>query len=57
MLVPADDNRFTVNVYVQISNQFISWIFALGEGAKIIGPDPVMERENAYVDRQIRQYK
>lgn len=57
MLVPADDNRFTVNVDVQISNQFISWIFALGEGAKIIGPDPVMERVNAYVDRLIRQYK
>lgn len=57
MLIPADDSHFTVNVEVQVSDQFLSWIFALGEGAKIIGPEPVVKRVHAYVERLNRQYK
>lgn len=56
MLIPADDCHFTVNVDVQVSDQFLSWIFALGEGAKIIGPEPVVKRVHAYVERLNRQY-
>lgn len=57
MLIPADDDHFTVNVDVQVSDQFISWIFALGDGARIVGPDPVMDRVYEYIERLNRQYQ
>lgn len=57
MLIPADDDHFTVNVDVQVSDQFISWIFALGDGARIAGPDPVLDRVYEYIERLNRQYQ
>lgn len=38
MLIPADEEHFTVNVTVHISNQFLSWVISLGEGVKIVSP-------------------
>ena len=56
MMIPVDDFHFTVNVDVKVSDQFISWIFAIGDGAKIIGPEPVLEHVKEYIARLNRQY-
>lgn len=56
MMIPVDDCHFTVNVDVKVSDQFISWVFAIGDGAKIIGPESVSEKVKQYIARLNRQY-
>lgn len=56
MMVPEDENHFTVNVDVRVSNQFLGWVFSLGEGVKIVSPEEVLERMNREITRLIRQY-
>lgn len=56
MLIPAGADHFTVSVDVQVSNQFLSWVFALGEGAEIIGPDSVITQVKEYIQLLGRQY-
>ena len=43
MMIPADDDHFTVNVDVAVSDQFLGWIFGLGGEVKIIAPENVKE--------------
>lgn len=56
MMIPADEEHFTVHVDVVVSSQFISWVFALGEDAKITGPDYVVEKVKDEIKRLGRQY-
>ena len=37
MMIPADEEHFTVRVDVAVSGQFISWVFSLGNEVKILG--------------------
>ena len=37
MMIPADEEHFTVHVDVAVSGQFISWVFSLGDEVKILG--------------------
>ncbi len=55
-VIPVDEEHFIVNVKVEISNQFIHWVMALGSGAKIIGPDTVVEEVKAEVRRLAEEY-
>ena len=57
MMIPEDENHFTVNVDVHVSRQFLGWIFSLGEGVRIIGPDEVVEQMKQEIGRLERQYK
>ena len=57
MLIPADEDHFTVNVHVHVSKQFLGWVISLGEGVKLVGPDTVTAQLNAEIDRLIRQYR
>lgn len=56
MLIPADENHFTVHVDVHVSKQFFGWIFSLGESVKITGPQEVMEQMQQEIKRLIQQY-
>ena len=56
MMIPKEENYFTVNVDVHISNQFLGWVFSLGDGVKIISPDEVVEQMKQEVERLQRQY-
>ena len=51
MMIPEDENHFTVNVDVRVSNQFLGWVFYLGEGVKIVSPEEVLERMNREITR------
>lgn len=55
-LMPVDEEHFSVTVRVAVSRQFLSWVMALGEGAKIIGPDVVVEQVKTEVERLVKQY-
>ena len=56
MMIPKDENCFTVNVDVHVSNQFLGWVFSLGDGVKIISPDEVVEQMKQEVKRLGQQY-
>lgn len=56
MMIPKDEKHFTVNVDVRVSNQFLGWVFSLGNGVKIISPDEVVEQMKQEVDRLREQY-
>ena len=42
-IIPLDDEYFTVKVDVAVSEQFFGWVFALGGGVVITGPENVKE--------------
>ena len=56
-LVPVDEAHFAVNVDVYLSGQFLHWIFALGDGAKIVGPPEVVEEAKKEIRRLAEQYR
>ena len=56
MMIPKDEKYFTVNVDVHVSNQFLGWVFSLGDGVKIISPDEVVEQMKQEVKRLQQQY-
>lgn len=56
MMVRSDDEHFRVNVRVAVSMQFLGWIIALGEGARIMGPQSVIEAMNKEINRLVKQY-
>ncbi len=56
MMIPKDESHFTVNVDVHVSKQFLGWIFSLGEGVRIVGPEGVVEQMKMEIGRLIQQY-
>ena len=56
MMIPVDDDHFTVNVDVRVSGPFFGWIISLGEGVKIVGPDEVVEQMKKEIIRLTMQY-
>lgn len=57
ILVPVDEGHFTIRVNVAVSGQFLGWIFALGEGVKIVEPENVLQQVKDEVARLARQYE
>ena len=56
MMIPEDEDHFTVNVDVHVSKQFLGWIISLGEGVRIVGPDDVVNQMKKEIMRLIYQY-
>ena len=56
-IVPVDEEHFKTVVNVAVSNQFLGWIMALGDGVKIVSPDAVVEQMKAEIKRLAEQYK
>lgn len=51
------EEHFTVSVTVDVSNQFLHWVMALGRGAEIIGPEWVVEEARKEVKQLFEQYE
>ena len=56
MMIPDGKDYFTVNVSVQFSKQFIHWVLSLGDGAKIIGPEDIVEKVITEIERSRSLY-
>lgn len=56
-IVPVDKDHFQVNVNVSLSNQFLGWIMAVGDGVKIVGPSKVVEQMKTEIQRPCKQYE
>lgn len=57
ILIPADEEHFTVWVEVLVSPQFFGWVFSLGEGIKIISPREVAEEMRQKLEDMTRKYR
>ena len=52
-----DEAHFQAEVKATISPQFIGWIIALGKSIRITGPDAVIDRMKAEIQRLTEQYQ
>lgn len=55
-LMKKDAEHFTIHVKVAVSPQFLAWVIALGDGARIIGPENVVQQVREEIERLARQY-
>ena len=51
-----DDTHFTVQVQVDVSDQFFGWLLGFGKRAKLLDPLPVVEKFAAYMDKVREMY-
>ena len=54
--MPTDGEHFEAKVNVAVSAQFFGWIMALGDGIRITGPGPVVNKMKAEARRLAAQY-
>ena len=51
-----DVEHFTINVDIEVSQQFLAWVVGLGAGAKVVAPENVVEMIRNEVKRLTEQY-
>ena len=51
MMIPAGKEHFRIHVKVSVSNQFLGWIFGLGDGVKILGPENVKDKMKEEIEK------
>lgn len=51
------DNHFLLKVEVNVSDQFFGWLFALGNGVRIISPDSVAQKFADHCAKVLNIYK
>ena len=56
MMIPADEEHFTVHVSVHVSSHFFGWLFSVGAGVKVIGPDDIVEQMQSEIKKLSEVY-
>ena len=56
IISPDGPDHYTTTIPVAFSNQFLGWVFSLGKGVQVIGPDFVVERMQEETRRLMSQY-
>ena len=57
MLVPEDEEHFTVRTQVVVSPQFFGWLCGFGKRAKVLEPENVVNTMAEYVENISQMYK
>ena len=57
ILVPDGEEHFTVTIQAVVSPQFLGWVFGLGEGVTIKGPEWAREMLREQLDAVAGQYR
>ena len=57
MMVPYDDNHFTVNVPVELSPPFYAWVATFGKSMKILSPEPAVEGMKKFLQTASEMYQ
>ena len=50
-MLKKDNEHFTATVKVAVSKQFLAWVMALGDNAKIVGPESVVNQVKDEIDK------
>ena len=56
MMIPTDPEHFRASVSVSMSDQFLSWVFSLGDGIKITGPESAVKAAREMLARLNKMY-
>jgi predicted DNA-binding transcriptional regulator YafY len=56
-MVPEDSDHFSLSVGVAVSPQFYGWVFGLGTGVVIAGPEEVRQGMRDYLEQQRAAYE
>ena len=57
MMIPADEEHFTVHVSVHVSSHFFGWLFSVASGVKVIGPDDIVEQMQSEIKKLSEVYR
>jgi len=57
MMLPVDEDHFTITVPVEISPPFFAWIATFGRRVKILDPEPVVEKMKEFLKRSAEMYE
>ena len=57
MMIPVDEEHFSVNVSVHVSSHFFGWLFSVGNGVKVIGPDEVVDQMKTELKKLSEKYE
>ena len=57
MFIPEDEKHFTFLADVEISPPFFAWVATFGRKAKILGPEPVVEKMKEFLQNSMDMYK
>lgn len=55
-MLKKDNDHFVATVKVAVSKQFLSWVMALGNSAKIVGPEKVVNQVKSELKRLVELY-
>ena len=55
-IIKMEEGYFQTTISVAMSDQFLGWIFALGESVKIMGPDSAVEKMKKHIDKVKEMY-
>ena len=54
MLIPKDENHFSMQAQIKVSTQFFGWLAGLGEGVRIIGPEKIRKEYTTFLKQALR---
>ena len=57
IMIPGNNGTFRTTVPVAFSDQFLGWVFALGDKVKVVGPRSIVEEVNERVRKLAEQYQ
>ena len=57
MMMPVDEDHFTIIVPVEVSPTFFAWISTFGRRVKILAPAPVVEKMREFIQASADMYK
>lgn len=57
MMMPVDEDHFTITVPIEVSPTFFAWISTFGRRVKILGPAPVVEKMRDFIQASADMYK
>ena len=57
LMVPCDEDFFTITVPVEVSPPFYAWISTFGDRAKIVAPAPVVDGMRKFIQNVYDMYK
>lgn len=56
MMMPVDEDHFTITVPVEVSPTFFAWIATFGRRVKIIDPEPVVAKMREFIEKMAEMY-
>lgn len=56
-VTPDGEDRFSFSVDVVLSPQFYGWLFALGDGARLVSPESAVEEYKSYLNNAAKMYE